>query len=59
MKKNYELYKTHYNDKFIGWEVGYLRRTLNLTKVATFYGRYAKKNTEEFINQLKNRVALP
>lgn len=60
MKINYQVYKRHHNNKFIGWEVGYERFKKKegkvvvtaLVAVATFYGNKAKKSAVNFASIL-------
>lgn len=61
MKIEYQVYKRHHNNKFVGWGVGYERFkkkegklvVTSLVTVATFYGRKAKEWAEHFIDVLE------
>jgi hypothetical protein len=59
MKKEYQVYKRHHNNKFIGWEVGYYRRNKkdgeikDVVVVATFYNPHAKEHAERFVDDLE------
>ena len=50
MKKEYHAYKRKERGKFVGWEVGYMRKKFFLIRVAVFYGRGALRNAKKFVS---------
>ena len=57
MKKDYQVYKKHYNNKFIGWQVGEGKRDKNdiivdVKEIALFYNPNAKEHAERFVDSV-------
>jgi len=58
MKKDYQVYRSHHNNKFIGWKVGEAKRDKNnnivdVKDIALFYNPHAKEHAERFVDDLE------